>query len=83
MNVAQIWIDTTNDSAVVLMTNIGGAKAEEGLKAAAGELYKQYLAPGAAPLPTPAVEDTPAAAEEAPRKKRGFFSGDTRRGQGE
>ncbi len=83
LNVAQIWIDTAHDSAMVLMTNIGGAKAEEGLKAVAGELYKQYLAPDAAPLPTPVVEDTPASAAAPPRKKRGFFSGDTRRGQGE
>jgi CubicO group peptidase (beta-lactamase class C family) len=86
LNVAQIWIDTANDSAIVLMTNIGGTKAEQGLFAAAGELYRQYLAPGAPPLPTPVVADTPEekAAPAAPlRKPRAYFPGDTRRGVGD
>jgi hypothetical protein len=71
LNVAQIWIDRANDAALVLMTNIGGAKAEQGLFAAAGELYRQYLAPGAPPLPTPVVADTP---EEKRRRRRRYGS---------
>jgi len=83
LNVAHIWVDPAHDTALVLMTNIGGEKAEKGLRAAAAELYRQYLAPGVTPLPTPEVENTPPAAAEPLRKRRGFFSGDTRRGQGE
>ncbi|MFN8644032.1 MAG: hypothetical protein U0802_21140 [Candidatus Binatia bacterium] len=81
LNVAHIWVDTAHDS--------DGAddqpRRREGRGRAAGaasQLYRQYLAPDAAPLPTPVVEDTPVA--EAPvGKRRGFFAGDTRRGQGE
>lgn len=61
------------------MTNVGGVRAEAGLRVAAGELYRRYLAAGAPPPPT-AVERTPIAAE--PHRSRPFFSGDTRRGQG-
>jgi CubicO group peptidase (beta-lactamase class C family) len=42
MNLAKIWIDTTMDFAMVLATNIGGQKADEGLTAAARALYEKY-----------------------------------------
>lgn len=42
MNLAHIWIDTKNDFAMVLTTNIGGKKADDALRAIAGKLYKQY-----------------------------------------
>ena len=37
--IAQIWVDPSADFAMVLMTNIGGHDAEEGLIAVAAELY--------------------------------------------
>lgn len=80
MNVAQIWIDPGRDAALVLMTNIGGARAEDGLRALAEDLYRRYLAADATPLPTPAEAVTSAPAA-APR--RGYFAGDTRRGRGQ
>lgn len=76
-NVAHVWIDPTGDSAMVLMTNVGGERAEQGLRAAAAAIHARYLAPDAEPLPTA----EPAAAETTPRP-RGSFAGDTRRGQG-
>lgn len=75
MNVAHVWLDPARDSALVLTTNVGGARAEAGLQAAAGELYRRYLAPA-----PPPADPTPVAA--APHKPRPFFSGDARRGQG-
>lgn len=77
MNVAHIWVDPVQDSAMVLMTNVGGPRAEDGLRAAAAELYRRYLAPDAAPLPTAAPTEAPAAV-----RKRPNFAGDTRRGAG-
>lgn len=74
LNTAQAWVDPGGDVALVLLTNIGGARAEEGLHAAAAELYRRYLAPEAAPLPT--------AAAPPPTRRRGGFAGDTRRGAG-
>lgn len=41
-NVAQIWLDTGKDFAMVLMTNIGGETAEQGLYAVAGMLYRRF-----------------------------------------
>ena len=82
LNVAHIWFDPSHDAAMVLMTNIGGTRAEDGLLAAAAELYRQYLAPGATPPPTAVVEETPEPTSP-PRKRRAYFPGDTRRGQGE
>jgi CubicO group peptidase (beta-lactamase class C family) len=79
MNVAHIWVDPVHDSAMVLMTNIGGERAEEGLRDAAAELYGRYLAADAAPLPTTEPTAVPAGAA-APAKRRGSFAGDTRRG---
>ena len=77
MNVAHIWVDPVQDSAMVLMTNVGGPRAEDGLRAAAAELYRRYLAPDATPLPTAAP--APAA---TPVKRQPGFAGDTRRGLG-
>ena len=42
MNLAHIWVDTQQDYAMVLTTNIGGKKADEALRAIAGELYQRY-----------------------------------------
>lgn len=41
-NLAHIWIDKKRDLAIVTMTNIGGAKANEGLLALARELYMGF-----------------------------------------
>jgi len=42
MNLAHIWIDTKDDFAMVLTTNIGGKKADDALRAIARKLYIQY-----------------------------------------
>ncbi len=42
MNLAHIWIDPQRDLAMVLAANVGGAKANEALLAAAAELYGKY-----------------------------------------
>lgn len=44
-NLAQIWLDPQKDFAMVLVTNIGGTKADEALNALAPELYKNFAAP--------------------------------------
>lgn len=80
MNVAHVWLDPTQDAALVVLTNVGGERAEAGLRAVAAELYGRYLAPGVTPLPAPAEADTPA---PAAKQRRGFFAGDTRRGRGD
>ncbi len=41
MNLAHIWVDTRRDLAIVITTNIGGAKANEALFALASKLYPQ------------------------------------------
>lgn len=43
-NLAQIWIDKEKDIAIVLMTNIGGVKADEALRSIAKELYQDAVA---------------------------------------
>lgn len=42
MNLAKIWIDTKRDFAMVMITNIGGEKADEALNALVVELYKAF-----------------------------------------
>jgi CubicO group peptidase (beta-lactamase class C family) len=42
MNLAHIWVDTKKDLAMVIVTNISGAKANEALLSIAGELYRQH-----------------------------------------
>ena len=42
MNLAHIWVDPKRDFAMVLVTNIGGKKAEEGLFKFASELYAEF-----------------------------------------
>ena len=79
MNVAHIWLDVAEDAALVVLTDVGGERAEQGLRAIAAELYGRYLAPGATALPESV--DTPTSAPAA--KKRGYFAGDTRRGRGD
>jgi CubicO group peptidase (beta-lactamase class C family) len=44
-NLAHIWIDPRRDFAMVLLTNIGGKKADEALTSLAPELYKHFAAP--------------------------------------
>jgi CubicO group peptidase (beta-lactamase class C family) len=77
-NLAYIWVEPSRDTAMVLMTNVGGTQAEAGLRALAPELYRRFLAAGAPLLPTapppPTVPPT--------RKPPAGFSGDTRRGKG-
>ena len=43
MNLAHIWLDPKRDFAMVLATNIGGAKAKEALTALEGELAGKFL----------------------------------------
>jgi CubicO group peptidase (beta-lactamase class C family) len=42
MNLAHIWLDPRRDFAMVVMTNIGGAKADKALFALAPELYAKF-----------------------------------------
>ena len=42
MNLAHIWLDTRRDFAMVIVTNIGGPKANEAFLALASELYKIF-----------------------------------------
>lgn len=44
-NLAQIWIEPQRDFAMVTVTNIGGAKADQALKALARELYAKFGSP--------------------------------------
>ncbi len=41
-NLAQIWLDTQRDFAIVLVTNIGGEQADQAFHALAPELYKKF-----------------------------------------
>jgi hypothetical protein len=42
MNVAQVWVDPGRDFAMVLVTNVGGKKAEDALFQLADELYGKF-----------------------------------------
>ena len=42
MNLAKIWVDPKEDFAIVIMTNIGTEKADEGLEALASALYSRF-----------------------------------------
>ncbi len=42
MNLAHIILDLKTDFGMVLMTNIGGKKADEALRGLAEELYRRY-----------------------------------------
>jgi Beta-lactamase len=44
-NLAHIWLEPRRDLAMVLVTNIGGSKADEALFALAPELYAKFAAP--------------------------------------
>ena len=44
-NLAQIWLEPQRDFAMVLVTNIGGSKANEALNALAPELYSRFTVP--------------------------------------
>jgi len=45
MNLAHIWVDPKRDFAMVVVTNIGGKRAEEALFALAPALYTQFAKP--------------------------------------
>jgi hypothetical protein len=42
MNLADILVQPKHDFGMVLMTNVGGRRADEALKALAAELYKSF-----------------------------------------
>ena len=44
-NLAHIWLEPKRDFAMVLVTNIGGSKANEALNALAPELYARFAVP--------------------------------------
>jgi CubicO group peptidase (beta-lactamase class C family) len=44
-NLAHIWLDPKLDFAMVLVTNIGGTKADKALHGLAAELYKKFASP--------------------------------------
>jgi CubicO group peptidase (beta-lactamase class C family) len=44
-NLAHIWIEPKHDFAMVLVTNIGGPKADEALRTLVPELYQQFASP--------------------------------------
>lgn len=48
-NLAHIWVDPKRDFAMVTVTNIGGAKANEALFTLAPELYKKFATPKRGP----------------------------------
>jgi CubicO group peptidase (beta-lactamase class C family) len=84
--IAQIWVDPAQDFAMVVMTNIGGTHAEEGLFAVAAELYPRFVA-AAVPTPSQTKGEEPAKEEEggifgAPKRGRPPQAGDTQRGRG-
>jgi CubicO group peptidase (beta-lactamase class C family) len=81
-NLAHVWVEPSRDVALVLMTNIGGARADEGLRAAAAELYARYLGAGAAAAEAPVEEPTAAPDATAKPRRHAPFSGDLRRGKG-
>ena len=85
-NVAHVWVEPARDFAMVVLTNIGGQRAEEGLRAIAAELYPRFAAAG---VPTAAGVDSPAdqagggsAEPVTPRRHLASSAGDTRRGKG-
>lgn len=43
MNLAHIWLDTKQDLAIVIATNISGSKANEALLALANEVYRKFM----------------------------------------
>ncbi|MGA7578473.1 MAG: serine hydrolase domain-containing protein [Desulfobaccales bacterium] len=43
-NLAQIWLDTQRDFAMVLVTNIGGEQADQAFRALAPKLYEKFAA---------------------------------------
>jgi len=43
-NLAQIWVDTKKDLAVVMAANIGGEKADKAMASLVRELYEKYAA---------------------------------------
>jgi CubicO group peptidase (beta-lactamase class C family) len=46
MNLAHIWLDKNRDIAIVIVTNIGGGKGEEGLRKLASKLYGEISRTG-------------------------------------
>jgi hypothetical protein len=42
MNLAAIFVQPKHDFGMVLMTNIGGRRADDGLNALAAELYRSF-----------------------------------------
>jgi hypothetical protein len=42
LNVADVFLQPKRDFGMVMMTNIGGRKADDALKALAEELYKRF-----------------------------------------
>jgi hypothetical protein len=42
MNLADILVQPKHDFAIVMMTNVGGRRADDALKALAAELYKSF-----------------------------------------
>ena len=62
MNLAKIWVDPKEDFAIVIMTNIGTEKADEGLEVLASALYSRFgksHATGEGPGSGPASPDSP------------------------
>ncbi len=43
MNLAHIWVDPKKDAALVVMTNLGGKKANEAVVELEGVLYRKYV----------------------------------------
>ena len=42
MNLANVLFQRNHDFGIVMMTNVGGHRADEALKALAAELYKSF-----------------------------------------
>jgi hypothetical protein len=79
-NLAHVYLEPGRDAAMVLLTNIAGTRADDGLRALAAELYKRFVAPPAAAVKPPT--EPSAAATPTLTRPKARFSGDTRRGKG-
>jgi hypothetical protein len=45
MNLAHIWLETKRDVAMVVLTNLGGEKADAALLTVAQQLYGRFAGP--------------------------------------
>jgi CubicO group peptidase (beta-lactamase class C family) len=84
-NLAHIWVEPPRDLAIVVMTNIGGQRADDGLRAVAAELYQRYatIEVPTEPAVVPPTEKPGAGwGISPPRRDKAPAAGDPQRGKG-